>query len=126
MAIGEFIAENEQAPAARSVSSSPMSLPLVAPRPSTRTSASPRQHPDRDYYRESSALGAGTVYILPREAALFGYSPFCTLFTPIVGAATSLRMSLLVPTFSLWAIILASYPIDRVRAAKGATWRVGG
>lgn len=102
------------------------SLFLIAMRPSTPPIYNrPEFDPDRDYYNESTAMGAATVYILIYELVILGFSLYAATGSTLYSAVLFMRVGLAFPPIGLWATILVSLSIDRFGRGKGRKWRVG-
>lgn len=102
-------------------------MPLDIVRPSTSQGLkSPKLSPDRDYYRHSTVMGAGTAYILTCELALSGFFLyFITFSDALVSVLRVLGLGCLIPPIALWATILVSFPMDFVASGKGINWHLG-
>ncbi|KAL4860315.1 hypothetical protein BDV12DRAFT_181777 [Aspergillus spectabilis] len=80
--------------------------------------------PDADYYRGSTAMAAGTVYIFICEVALSAaVILWQTLYTNDAHmSASNLGYGLLILASGLWLLILVSFPIDHVARTNGSRW----
>ncbi|KAL4915262.1 hypothetical protein BDW62DRAFT_188961 [Aspergillus aurantiobrunneus] len=73
--------------------------PLAIARPCP---SSPELNPDQNYYQHSTAMGAGTAYILLCELAFTGFFLFSGFdITLVVAAARYLRIGLIIPPIAL-------------------------
>jgi hypothetical protein len=104
---------------------SSMSLDIL--RPSTSPGLmSPKLSPDQNYYRHSTAMGAGTAYILTCELVFSGFFLYIITFSDaLVSVLRILGLGCLIPPIALWATILVSFPMDFVASGKGMNWHLG-
>lgn len=102
------------------------SMPLGIVRPSTPTSSnSPKFNPDQNYYYHSTAMGAGTAYVLMCELALSGHFLYYTFGSTVVSAVEFLGLGCVIPPIGLWVTIYVSFPIDHFARGKGPHWHLG-
>jgi hypothetical protein len=102
------------------------SIPLGIVKPSTTTSSNPpKLDPDQNYYHHSTAMGAGTAYILMCELALSGFFLCYTFGSTLVLAAEHLGLAFVIPPIGLWVTMLVSFPIDHFVKGKGPHWHLG-
>lgn len=79
----------------------------------------PMLNPDQNYYCDTTAMGAGTAYILLCELALLGFALFYGFVATPALAITFLRLACITPFIGAWATVLVSFPIDLIAIRKG-------
>lgn len=79
-------------------------------------------NPNQNYYRFTTAMGAGTAYILACEIGLLGFALYYGIASTPVWAAFNLRVGCISPPTALWAIVLVSFPMDLLANRKSTDW----
>lgn len=82
----------------------------------------PMLNPNQNFYRYTTAMGAGTVYIMVCELGLLGFALFYGLNATPVWALIYLGLGCLIPPIALYATVLVSFPIDLLANRKGTDW----